>query len=163
MSLSRSLFCSPACQRRLQRCIEPGMGLALRQAPLANWKKSVQGFALRSMSVSSTPCCCPLGAGAVAFWLWPAQAASVAAISERGAECLIWGGLRPERRRISSHFGCVEAFVLLNAIHDLPDTQAALRQASEAIRVALSRSQGGPGVLVPGRSRRTSKNPRRAS
>jgi len=33
--------------------------------------------------------------------------------------------------------GTIHDFVLLNAIHDLPDTQAALRQASEAIRVAL--------------------------
>jgi hypothetical protein len=31
----------------------------------------------------------------------------------------------------------IHDFVLLNAIHDLPGTQAALRQASDAIREAL--------------------------
>ena len=33
--------------------------------------------------------------------------------------------------------GMIHDFVLLNALHDLPGTRAALRQASEAIRVAL--------------------------
>jgi hypothetical protein len=47
------------------------------------------------------------------------------------------GRTTPERGRISSHFRCAEAFVLLNTIHDLPDTQAALRHVSEAIRGAL--------------------------
>src|SRR5262245_58093018 len=35
--------------------------------------------------------------------------------------------------------GTIHDFVLLNALHDLPETQAALRQSSEAIRGALSR------------------------
>src|SRR5205814_9164899 len=55
MYLSRSLLVSPASQRRLQRCIEEGIGFALRHAPLAYWKKSSHGAADRSMSESSTP------------------------------------------------------------------------------------------------------------
>jgi len=35
--------------------------------------------------------------------------------------------------------GTIHDFVLLNALHDLPETQAALRQSSEVIRDALSR------------------------
>src|SRR5205814_10152374 len=79
MSLRRSLLFSPACQRRLQRCIDAGMGFALRQAPLANWKKSVQGLAARSMSDTSTPCCWAGGGTGGPFWL--AQAAAAAARS----------------------------------------------------------------------------------
>jgi acetyl esterase/lipase len=35
--------------------------------------------------------------------------------------------------------GMIHDFVLLNAIHELPETQSALRQSSDAIRSALSR------------------------
>jgi hypothetical protein len=37
VDLQFSLFCSPACQRRLQRSIEAGIGFCVRQAPFANW------------------------------------------------------------------------------------------------------------------------------
>src|SRR5215467_4560020 len=58
ISFRRSLAASPAAQRRLQRVMEAGMGLAARQAPLAYWKKSAQGSALRSTSATCTPTCC---------------------------------------------------------------------------------------------------------
>ena len=53
--LSWSLAASPADQRRLQRTMEGGIGFSFRQAPLANWKKSVHGSALRSMSLVWIP------------------------------------------------------------------------------------------------------------
>src|SRR5438094_256221 len=97
MSLRRSLFFSPACQRQLQRCIEAGIGFALRQAPLANWKKSVQGLAPRSMSESSTPCCCAGGGAVGPFWL--AQAATAAARSATRARFI--APIRSSQRKIS--------------------------------------------------------------
>src|SRR5271157_2145895 len=51
-----SLLVSPACQRRLQRSIEAGMGLLARHAPLEYSKKSVQGSAFLSMSPTWIPC-----------------------------------------------------------------------------------------------------------
>src|SRR5262249_37312855 len=54
-TLSRSLFASPAAQRRLHRACVGGMGLAVRQAPLAYWKKSLQGLWVRSRSPTSMP------------------------------------------------------------------------------------------------------------
>src|SRR5690348_16711036 len=100
MSRSRSLFTSPACQRRLQRCIEGGMGLALRQAPLANSKKSPQGLAERSMSDSSTPCCC---AGGGTFGpLEPAQAERTTARSGARQVFVMSAAVRLARSKISS-------------------------------------------------------------
>src|SRR6266550_3649452 len=97
MSLRRSLLFSPACQRRLQRCIEAGIGFALRHAALANWKKSGQGLAPRSMSESSTPCCCAGGGAVGPFWL--AQAAAAAASSATRAGFM--APIRLSRRKIS--------------------------------------------------------------
>src|SRR5438105_15060805 len=56
MSCSTFLVDSPADQRRLQRTIEGGMGFSARHLPLANWKKSWQGSAARSMSLGLMPC-----------------------------------------------------------------------------------------------------------
>src|ERR1044071_7929284 len=50
MSLSCSLLSSPDFQRRLQRCIEAGIGFAARHEPLAYSKKSSQGSTLVFMS-----------------------------------------------------------------------------------------------------------------
>jgi hypothetical protein len=55
MSLSRSFAVSPACQRRLHRVIDPGIGFCLRQVPFENAKKSVRGSAERSRSDTYTP------------------------------------------------------------------------------------------------------------
>ena len=52
---SWSFASSPACQRRLQRDIEGGMGLIALQAPFENSKKSEQASTLRFMSASSMP------------------------------------------------------------------------------------------------------------
>src|SRR5450631_1449043 len=56
ISRSLSFDDSPACQRLLQRVMEAGIGLLARQVPLANWKKSLHGSALRSRSPRSMPC-----------------------------------------------------------------------------------------------------------
>src|SRR6202020_2109411 len=56
MSWSLSLADSPACQRRLQRVIDAGIGLLARHVPLAKSKKLSQGSALRSRSLTSMPC-----------------------------------------------------------------------------------------------------------
>src|SRR5690348_17019142 len=100
MSRSRSLFTSPACQRRLQRCIEGGMGLTLRQAPLANSKKSPQGLAERSMSDSSTPCC--REGGGASGPLEPAQAQTTTASSGASDVLVMSAALRLARSKISS-------------------------------------------------------------
>src|ERR1035437_651953 len=55
ISFNLSLEDSPACQRLLHRVMEAGIGLLARHVPLANWKKSVQGSALRSRSLRSMP------------------------------------------------------------------------------------------------------------
>jgi hypothetical protein len=54
MPRNLSLEVSPASQRRLQRGCEAGIGFSARHLPFANWKKSVQGAVLVSMSPIST-------------------------------------------------------------------------------------------------------------
>src|SRR5271170_1983677 len=56
MSFSFSFDASPAAQRLLQCVIDAGIGLFARQVPLENSKKSLQGSALRSRSLTSMPC-----------------------------------------------------------------------------------------------------------
>src|ERR1700688_4221924 len=56
ISFSLSLDDSPAAQRLLQRAMDAGIGLFARHVPLANWKKSLHGSALRSRSPTSMPC-----------------------------------------------------------------------------------------------------------